>query len=352
MQEYRISVQNKLIDWAFYWSEISTKEKQAIRHGYTWLNPKDVWYLRPTVKQLETLSVELHVSFGDLLLDEIPNNDIDLEFHNPENVPSNVSQTVCNVIHEMQSRQAWYKEESNCANQRLISIGRLKNKSLQESFLILQKLLHVKATNTFEEQVIQLENQISDLGILVMNKSGVNQVAHEDLSDDSFRAFSLLDDYAPLVFVNFKANQEEYPVYLIHELIHILRASDELLISKCQQSSEELLINQLTTKFLRSLKLQPISANHNDFPKVVNGFLNLPMIVNRPISMKNIKSSRTNQTNSRIKDRLKGIDSHYLKAVFDEFHRETVLPTKLATLLGLELGELSLVMDTCISEVK
>ena len=65
-----------------------------------------------------------------------------------------------------------------------------------------------------------------NIGILVMVNGVVGQNTHRPLSIQEFRAFTLLDEYAPLIFINSKDSPNGKLFSLLHEAAHIWMGKD------------------------------------------------------------------------------------------------------------------------------
>jgi Zn-dependent peptidase ImmA (M78 family) len=66
-----------------------------------------------------------------------------------------------------------------------------------------------------------LRDFFENIGILILQNGIVGQNPHRSLSIDEFRAFTLIDDYAPLVFINNKDTEGGKLFSLLHEAVHI-----------------------------------------------------------------------------------------------------------------------------------
>ncbi len=62
---------------------------------------------------------------------------------------------------------------------------------------------------------------MSSIGIVIMLNGIVGANTHRGLSIDEFRAFTLIDDFAPLIFINATDSKAGLLFSLIHEFVHI-----------------------------------------------------------------------------------------------------------------------------------
>lgn len=84
-----------------------------------------------------------------------------------------------------------------------------------------------------------------------MQKGGAGLGTNRPLEVNELRAFVLLDDYAPLIFINQKDSYTARIFSLIHEFIHILHGTDELLSGNDCRIVEERHINKVVAAFLK-----------------------------------------------------------------------------------------------------
>lgn len=74
---------------------------------------------------------------------------------------------------------------------------------------------------TWVDAMRQLRNQIEQAGVMVVINGVVGNNTHRRLSTQEFRGFALIDDYAPLIFVNGTDARAAQMFTLVHELAHI-----------------------------------------------------------------------------------------------------------------------------------
>lgn len=252
MTENRVTVQKELIDWSFKITDLSPESQRKVLQDTKWLQESFTHYLQPTVKQLGTFATRLHVPFGDLLLDKPPKlEDIRLAFRTQENAPAQVSLTVRDVIYEMQRKQAWFKENSQIGIRKLAFIGSAPPNDVNETLKVVNRYLVLTHFSSPRDLFKDLRNQLAEIGILVMQKGGTGLRTNRPIEISELRAFVLLDDYAPLIFINQKDSYTARIFSLIHEFIHILHGTDELLSGNDCGIIEERHINKSTAAFLK-----------------------------------------------------------------------------------------------------
>jgi len=94
---------------------------------------------------------------------------------------------------------------------------------------------------------------MENVGILVVVNGIVGNNTHRTLDPDEFRGFVLVDDYAPLVFVNNADSKAAQMFTLAHELAHVFFGSSAAFdLREMQPANEptELSCNRVAAEFL------------------------------------------------------------------------------------------------------
>lgn len=135
-----------------------------------------------------------------------------------------------------------------------------------ESIVKLLKLDEtVQSAVTDDDFFTTLRSSISALGIMVMQNGVVGTNTHRPLNVDEFRAFVLVDDVTPLIFINSADSKKAKIFSLIHELVHALLGHNEVLnVSPEDDVISERWINQVTINVLMPAKEVELSmvADH------------------------------------------------------------------------------------------
>jgi len=353
MVAMRIPVRRKNIDWAFSETDVSEEKQFKVREGHKWLQDSDKNYLKPTIKQLESFANQLHVPFGNLLLKKIPElEDIQLAFRTKENAPAKVSLNVRSIIYEMQRKQAWFKEESGYATNKLNLIGVMATERITVTDAVekVRYFLDLQHFGSARELFNNLRNQLAYHGILVMQKGGVGLGTNRPLEITQIRAFVLLDDYAPLIFLNQRDSYTARIFSLIHEFVHILRGTDELFVNVDETLKEERFINKVVASFLMP-SAEFIKAfdlfETNATDKVASYFNVSPFSAAIRAKNLNLINDIPAYSDDRTIPKKKGSggnpynralslnDNRYTTALVSSQEEGKLLPTKAADLLGI-----------------
>ncbi|WP_407895392.1 ImmA/IrrE family metallo-endopeptidase [Lacticaseibacillus sp. N501-2] len=344
----RITVDPALIQWALNITDLEVENKVQLKQNTKWLDQNFDNYLKPTVKQLGDFARRLHVPFGQLLLKHAPElESIRLAFRTQANAPAQVNLTVRDVIYEMQRKQAWFKEDSGQAAQKLSFIGSDNQSSWPETLRMLRRLLTLDHFSDARRLYEDLRRQLAQLGVLSMQKGGAGLGTNRPLKVEDLRAFVLLDEYAPLIFVNQKDSFTARIFSLIHEFVHLMRGTDELLQGIDHDVSEERLINRVTSAFLMPHTEFVQRFDANDIAQVARYFhvspqsaairgQQLGLIADADaIEFPEFKPQKSNSGGNPYNTALSYNDSRYMQALVVAQNTGRLQPTKAASLIGI-----------------
>lgn len=190
-----------------------------------WINEES----DPTVKQLEKLTKKLHVPFGYMFSDDLPEENITFPFfrsgkHSSEKVSLNVYHT----IQILKDRQAWlteYMKESGY--EKLPFVGKF-NKGTDYLTIVndIRNTLKLQQNwaskhQTWERTLDFLTYKIEEAGIIVTFNGVVENNTRRKINVDECRGFVLVDELAPFLYINSADTKAAQMFTLIHELAHI-----------------------------------------------------------------------------------------------------------------------------------
>ena len=143
--------------------------------------------------------------------------------------PQQPSPNLLDTVYAMQRRQAWMRDEMiiEYEAQPLAFVGAYSHADdPREVAAAMRGALGVAdgwaaSVPNWSDALRHLRAKVEDAGILVVFNGVVGNNTHRKLDREEFQGFALVDEYAPLVFVNnadFKAAQM---FTLAHELAHI-----------------------------------------------------------------------------------------------------------------------------------
>jgi len=228
-----------------------------------------------TLNQIMKISSEMQIPFGYFFLKTPPIEENHLlEYRTTGSIkPEKASRNLIDTISQMEKIQDWMHDYLISENfDKIECVGSLKNET---NIIYIAKTIKQKlnlSDNWLSEQKKQsegfnkLKKAINNLGILVMTNGIVGSNTKRVLDINEFRAFTMIDSYAPLIFINNRDSQNGKLFSLTHELIHIFLGKDSLynikkdnisLISKtetlCNAVAAEILLPQHL--FIKAWKL-------------------------------------------------------------------------------------------------
>ncbi|WP_104087980.1 ImmA/IrrE family metallo-endopeptidase [Cryobacterium sp. N19] len=255
----RMNVRPELIKWALQrasWTDVNAEQK--FPRLAEWI-AGDV---SPTLRQLQGFAAAVHVPFGFLLLPEPPEEETPIpDFRTRGNEGrTTLSPDLRDTIHTCQLRQEWFRQFAVAHGfQPVDFVGSVAVGDPVEpvadairqaiNFTMERRI----AFRTWEEALRQLIDLIETAGILVSINGVVGADTHRKLDPDEFGGFALVDDYAPLIFVNAADTKAAQIFTIVHELAHIWAGESALSdsgVSRNPTESHEKWCNEVAAEVL------------------------------------------------------------------------------------------------------
>jgi Zn-dependent peptidase ImmA (M78 family) len=216
-----------MLEWAI---ERSRRDRADLERQH----PKLVEWIQgkrhPTLKQLTDFARSTRTPVGYLLLAEPPQEEVPLvDFRTlRDKALQRPSGDLLDTISLVEQRQAWYHDFARAFGEPTVSwVGAASIEDSAETLAArMREALHFgleeRATYpTWEDALRGLVDAAEDAGALVMISGVVGSNPHRRLSRDEFRGFTIVDDYAPVVFVNGADPKSAQIFTLAHELAHL-----------------------------------------------------------------------------------------------------------------------------------
>ena len=232
----------------------------------------------PTFNQIETVSKQTRIPLGYFFLQTPPKEEIKLmEYRTIASTESeNPSRDLIDTITEMEQIVDWTRDylisEGSEANP---IVGKLKHETDTmaiardiRQFLNLSENWFQTADSSFNF----LRDRISKAGVIVMMNGVVRSNTHRPLNLDEFRAFAILDTFAPLIFINATDSTSGKLFSILHEFVHLCLGVEDLfndrrntykgvnkLETLCNTVTAEILVpNNLFSKVWNNVSAQSI----------------------------------------------------------------------------------------------
>lgn len=184
----------------------------------------------PTLKQLENLAKATRVPVGYLFLSEPPVERISIpDFRTiVGSRAAHPSPDLLEMIYVCQQRQEWYHDFAKAAAEEPHAfIGSVKIlDSIEAVAAMIRRALGFdleerRRCPTWTDALRQFIAQADALGVLVMCSGVVLNNNRRHLDPAEFRGFAMVDDFAPLVFINGADSKAAQMFTLAHELAHL-----------------------------------------------------------------------------------------------------------------------------------
>ena len=256
----RVSVKPQMLQWA---RERAGVGVDALLHRFPKLLEWEHGELKPTLKQLESFAKATHAPIGYFFLSKPPVEQIpipDFRTINNQQV-TQASPNLLDTLYLCQQRQAWYKDYMrNNHEDSLAFIGSANiNDPIEQTA---EKIRHQlgfdlevrRAFSTWTDVLRHFISQADDMGVMVMCSGVVLNNNKRRLDPQEFRGFAMVDQQAPLVFINGSDSKAAQMFTLAHELAHLwlgesaLSNADAMYLPEhkierwCNQVAAELLV--------------------------------------------------------------------------------------------------------------
>lgn len=223
----RVEVKAELLRWA---RERAGMEREDLLRPFPKLDEWERGETRPTLKQVEDYARRTRVPVGFLFLPDPPREVLPIpDFRTMGNQPlARPSPDLLETIYICQERQEWYREHARRTGEDplpFVGSATLASDTIDVAARMRDALefdLAERAELTrWTEALRRFIEQADALGILVMSSGIVLNNTHRKLDPEEFRGFALVDEYAPVVFVNGADTRAAQMFTLAHELAHV-----------------------------------------------------------------------------------------------------------------------------------
>lgn len=227
----RIDISDAVLQWVVRKTQFAALPPKAAAHLTKWVSGEK----KPTFNQLEEVSKATGIPLGYFFLQQPPHEDVPLmEYRTVNSVSfSQPSRSLIATIHEMEMVQDWTREYMIAEGiTPPACVGAFK--SHDDAAVCAAKVREILglSENWFEKQPNAaasyrfMRNAISNAGVLVMMNGVVGNNTHKPLDIAEFRAFAMVDAYAPLIFINTNDSESGKLFSLIHGITNSPKQPD------------------------------------------------------------------------------------------------------------------------------
>ena len=215
-----------------------------------------------SVAQADKLAHHTHTPVGFLYLPEPPEDRLPIpDFRTRRNdVTPRPSPNLLETVYLMQRRQTWMREElTEEGSEPLGFVGAhtVDSNPLQVADAIRTALQlernWASRQSTWTAALSHLREQADRAGVLVVFSGIVGNNTHRKLETEEFQGFALVDEYAPLVFVNSADFRAAQMFTLAHEIAHLFVGETGVSSFDNLQPTEDLteqFCNRIAAEFL------------------------------------------------------------------------------------------------------
>ena len=223
----KVAVSRSILRWA-----VERSGKALVVHRkFPKLDEWERGESQPTMRQLEKFAKETATPFGYLFLSEPPNEQLPIPHFrtlNGHQATRRPSPDLLETVRTMERRRDWMREYLVEQGQGPLPFVR-SAKIIDEPQDVARKLREVlelpelwaARQPTWTEALKELRRQMEHAGIIVTASGIVGNNTRRKLDPVEFRGFVLVDEYAPLVFVNGADGKAAQMFTLAHELAHV-----------------------------------------------------------------------------------------------------------------------------------
>jgi len=222
----RVAISNAVLSWAMERSGSPETVKQRFPKLSEWLQGQS----QPTLRQLEEFAKVTSTPLGYLFLSAPPEEQMTIShFRTLSGEPLyRPSPDLIETIQTMERRQAWIREyliEQGQEPLTFVRSARPTDEPEQIAKDIRRVLgltgLWAAKQSTWREALRKLLIMTDEAGILVAVNGIVGNNNHRKLDPVEFRGFVLVDEFAPLIFINGADGKAAQMFTLAHELAHV-----------------------------------------------------------------------------------------------------------------------------------
>ena len=232
MSQATFEVAPAIINWVFEQLNIDDMNISVTENLLKWKNGEK----KPTFNQIEKMSTQTNIPFGYFFLKQPPLEETPiLECRTINSIAiQKPSRELKDTLTTMEDTQEWMRNHQiSQGYSKLEVVGSLKdglsadaiaNKMKKDLDLNEEWYRNSNAWESFK----YLRSKLQDIGILVTMNGVVGQNTHRPLNIEEFRGFTLIDEYAPLIFINASDSANGKLFTLLHEAVHVWFGSDSL----------------------------------------------------------------------------------------------------------------------------
>lgn len=228
-----VNISDNILQWIVAQVHLETLPAKIAKNFELWEKKEKI----PTFNQIEDASKATGIPLGYFFLQTPPAEDLSfIEYRTVDSVElTHPSRELIDTMHNMQLVQEWMRNQLlEEGISKLPFIGSQKGEINVVQFAnAVRKILNLeikwfKEVKDVRGAFLYLRTAMSNVGTIVMTSGIVENNTHRSLSIDEFRAFAMVDDIAPLIFINGNDSNNGKLFSLLHEFVHLCIGEDSL----------------------------------------------------------------------------------------------------------------------------
>lgn len=240
---YDVEISANILDWVLSILNPSETNPQIFEILVAWQKGEKT----PTYNKVLEISRATGIPLGYFFLNKPPQEDVSLvNYRTVKSIDlKQPSRALKTTILDMELVQDWLSNQltKDCYDKNDYVKSLNKNTDIITLSQTVRKKLNIdvewfKSSRNAEDSFKFLRQAISDSGVVVMANGIVRNNTSKNLSIDEFRAFALIDDYAPLIFINTNDSVNGKLFSLLHEYVHIGLGKNSLYNDRCSCHNE------------------------------------------------------------------------------------------------------------------
>lgn len=258
MPRVTVSVNEPVLRWAVERSGRLEALHRKFPNLSEWIQGRK----KPTLRQLEAFAHETLIPLGYFFLQEPPEERFPIPFFRTrsDEHPPLPSPDLMETVQTMERRQAWLRDYLiDQGNEPLAFVHSAR--VTDDDVTVARRIREIVGLGerwaseqpTWTSALKEMQRKIEDAGFLVVVSGVVGNNTHRRLDPREFRGFVLVDEYAPLVFVNGADGKAAQMFTLAHELAHVFVGSSAAFdLRELQPADDETerACNRLAAEFL------------------------------------------------------------------------------------------------------
>lgn len=221
----RININPTMLSWAVERFGGNTAEYAEENSKFdNWMNGDKL----PTLIELQKFAKKFYVPLGYLFLSEPP-KETDLIPLFRRSRDKKMGLNIREEVKTLEERQDWLSDYLRGEGfDKLDYVGIFQaDSSVNDICIKIEEILHLPINWAFEYRTVEkalnmLTQIIEDKGVIVSFTSMVGYCSNRPINVSDCRGFTLVNDYAPFIYVNSKDAKYAQVFTLIHEFAHVL----------------------------------------------------------------------------------------------------------------------------------